>query len=111
MVEILLDIGALGGSYISLALWRGLKNLLRRYIDTSSAGSLEAANPSYSDTAPMRSLGSAVVSVLLESDRRVRNVVVYASYKTYPTVSFSEQIILDKSAAKFAPDKDFRPVP
>ena len=87
MVEILLDIGALGGSYISLALWRGLKNLLRRYIDTSSAGSLEAANPSYSDTAPMRSLGSAVVSVLLESDRRVRNVVV-CTRRIRPTLRF-----------------------
>ena len=75
-MEILLDTGAGRGSYMSLALWRGLRKLLRRNIDTSSAGFLEAANPSDSETPPMRILGSTVVPVLLESDSRVRNVVV-----------------------------------
>ena len=43
-IEILLDTGAGGGSYISLALLRGLRKLLRRSLDTTSAGALEAAN-------------------------------------------------------------------
>lgn len=64
-------------SDISLALWRGLKKLLRRSLDRSSAGALEAANPSNSGTPPMRILGSvAVPAVLLEDDSLCFNLNV-----------------------------------
>lgn len=73
-VEILLNTGAGGGTYIYLALWRGLRKVLRRSLDTRSAGALEAVNPSGRGTPPMRMLGSVPIPALLESDSRVRNV-------------------------------------
>ena len=111
-VEILLDTCAGGGSYMSLALWRGLRKLLRRNIDTGSPGFLEAANPSDSKTPPMRILVSAVVPVLLESDYRVRNVVVrVVEDLPYGFIFGADHFRRNHSTLEFAPDEGFRPVP
>ena len=111
-VEILLDTCAGGGSYMSLALWRGLRKLFRRDIDTGSPGFLEAANPSDSETPPMRILVSAVVPVLLESDYRVRNVVVrVVEDLPYGFIFGADHFRRNHSTLEFAPDKGFRPVP
>ena len=53
-----------------------LRKLLRRSLDRSSAGAFETMNPSDSETPPVPILGSVTVLVRLESDSRVRDVVV-----------------------------------
>ena len=97
---------------MSLALWRGLRKLLRRKIDTGSTGFLEAANPSDSETPRMRILGSAVVPVVLESDSRVRDVVVrVVEDLPYGFIFGADYFRRNRSTLEFAPDKGFRPVP
>ncbi|CAN0513080.1 unnamed protein product, partial [Scytosiphon promiscuus] len=73
-----LDTGAGGPGYISLSLWKGLKRLTRRKIDTASAGFLYAANPGDGGVPPMRILRSTLVPNLFNRDSVVRDVPVKA---------------------------------
>ncbi|CAB1118123.1 unnamed protein product [Ectocarpus sp. CCAP 1310/34] len=111
-VEILLDAGTGGGSYISLSLWRGLKRLIRRRLDESRAGALEAANPRDIDTPPMRILGSVALPVLFDSDARVRDVEVHVvDGLPYGFIVGADFFRRNASVLDFSSSRGFRPVP
>ena len=75
-IDILLDTGAGGGNYMSLELWFRVRTLARCRLNRSSAGALEAANPSDSGVPPMRIFGHVTIPIMFDSDSRVRNVTV-----------------------------------
>ena len=111
-VEILLDTGAGGGSYISFSLWRGLKRLTRRRLDERRARALEAANPRDSDTPPMRILGSVALPVLFDGDARVRDVEVrVVDGLPYGFIVEADFFRRNASVLDFGPNRGFRPVP
>lgn len=112
MLEILLDTGAGGPGYISLALWKGLKRLSRGKLDTSTAGFLFAANPGNSGVPPMRIEGSTSVPILFKGDSVVRNVPLKVVDGLPYAFILGKQFLQDnRSALDFGVGKGFQPVP
>ena len=111
-LEILLDTGAGGPGYISLALWKCLKRLTRRKLDTSTAGFLFAANPGDSDVPPMRIEGSTSVPVLFKGDSVVRDVPLKVVDGLPYAFILGKQFLQDnRSALDFGVGRGFQPTP
>lgn len=105
----MLDTGAGGGNYISLALWQGVKTLLHRSLDRSGAGALEPANPAGSDVSLMRILGSTTLPLLFDGDPCVRPVHVrVVEDLPYACISGSEYFVQNR-LLDFSPGRGFRP--
>ena len=78
-VDILVDTGAGGSSYMSLAFyhmiakWGRLVTSIRK----DGQGALHAVNPSSSKTSPMRILGSTLLTLRFQSETRVRRITFH----------------------------------
>ena len=111
-LEILLDTGAGGGSYVSLALWHGVKKLFARKLDRSRSGRLVAANPSDSNVAPMPIVGSVSLPILFDGDTRAREVPVrVVKGLPYACIIGHDFFLSRLSILDYGPNKGFRPVP
>ena len=75
-VEVLVDTGAVEGSYMSLAFYHMIAKWGRLVtsIIKDGQGALHAANPPLNKTPPMRVLGSTLLSLLFPSESRVRRI-------------------------------------
>ena len=111
-VEILLDTGAGGPGYMSLAMWKSVKRLTRRKLDTSTAGFLFAANPGDSGVPPMRIAGSTSVPVLFKGDSVARDVPLkVVDGLPYAFILGKQFLQRNRSALDFALGRGFQPVP
>ena len=98
--------------YISLALWRSLKPLLKRRVDTWGAGRLHAANPCDSDVQPMHILGQVAIPLMLEGDEKVREIPVrVVDGLPYGMIIGAEFFKRNQSSIGFLPFQGFKPEP
>lgn len=111
-LDVLLDTGAGGGSYISLALWRSLQPLLKRRLDKWGAGALRAANPYGDPTPPMHILGQVAVPLFFEGDEKAREITVrVVDGLPYGMIIGAEFFRRNRSALDFRPFRGFQPEP
>ena len=77
-VEILLDTGAGGGSYMSVGLYCTLRQWGRvsQKLSTRGKGALHAANSTHCNIPPMRVLGSARIPIVFLPEDCVHNIAV-----------------------------------
>ncbi|CAN0570094.1 unnamed protein product, partial [Laminaria digitata] len=79
-VGILIDTGAGGGNYISLAFWSSVRSwggsAGRRKLNRRGRGSLQAANPAGSKVPGMEIMGSTVLPIVLPPEDRARDISV-----------------------------------
>ena len=111
-VEILLDTGAGGGSYISSALCDSLIRNCGLRMDRSASGSLRAANPSHQKVPPMRILGRVGLPVLFTNDSCVRVVPArVVADLPYAFIVRADYFKKNRSTLGFDSDEGFRPTP
>ena len=79
-VGILIDTGAGGGDYVSLAFWKSVQSwgssAGRRKLKRRGKGSLQAANPAGSKVPGMEIMGSTVLPIVLPPEDRARDIAV-----------------------------------
>ena len=79
-VGILIDTGAGGGNYISMAFWRSIQSwggsAGQRKLNRRGSGSLQAANPVGSKVPGMEIVGTTVLPVVLPPEDRARDIAV-----------------------------------
>ena len=79
-VGILIDTGAGGGDYVSLAFWRSIQSwggiAGRRKLSRRGRGSLQAANPAGSKVPGMEIIGSTMLPIALPLEDKARDISV-----------------------------------
>ena len=112
-IDILLDTGAGGGSFISLALWIGLRRKFPKLrLNTLDAGYLAAANPSDLDVAPMAIKGSVKIPVVLTGDATVRTIRVRVVVGLpYAFIVGASYFRTNRSVLNFGEGKGLQPIP
>ena len=76
----LIDTGAGGGNYVSLAFWKSVQSwggkAVARKLSSRGKGVLLVANPDNSGVPGMQILGSTVLPIVFPPEDRVRNILV-----------------------------------
>ena len=113
-VEILLDAGAEGGSYMSVALYCTLRQWggVNQKLSARGKGALHAANPTHCNIPPMRVLGSARIPIVFLPEDCVHNIAVrIVEGLPYGFILGARFFYANKSILNFGTDKGFKPTP
>ena len=113
-VEILLDTGAGGGSYMSVALYCTLRQWggVSQKLSTRGKGALHEANPNHCNIPPMRVLGSARLPIVFLPEDCVHNIAVrIVESLPYEFILGARFFYANKSVLNFGTDKGFKPTP
>ena len=110
-VNILVDTGTGGGSYMSLAFhhmidkWGILVTSLRK----DGQGALHAVNPPSNNTPPMRILGSTLLPLRFPSGTRVRRIMFHVvDGLPYGLIAETDYFRNEESKLDFGPEKGFK---
>ena len=113
-VEILLDTGAGGGSYMSVALYCTLRQWggVSQKLSTRGKGALHAANPTHCNIPPMRVSGSARIPIVSLPEDCVHKIAVsVVEGLPYGFTLGARFFYANRSILNFGTDKGFKPTP
>ena len=114
LIEILLDTGAGGGSYMSIALYCTLRQWggVSQKLSTQGKGALHAANPTHRNIPPMRVLGSARTSIVFLPEDCIHNIAARkVEGLPYGFIIGARFSYTNKSILNFGADKGFKTTP
>ena len=110
-VDILVDTGAGGGSYMSLAFYHMTARLGKSVtaLTKHGRGALHAASPLSNKTPPMRILGSTTLPLKFPAETRIRNITFrVVDGLPYGLIVGADYLRSEESILDFGPGKGFK---